>query len=81
MKNLKKTFWRAYYRLTLGTEESNRRIKSAKMFGGYLAEQSERVGIGRNYDIQGNQIRGWHRRSPHSPPPAKSSHPLLDKYC
>jgi len=81
MENLKKTFWRAYYRMTLGAEESNRRMQSAKLFGGYLDEQSEKVGIGRNYDVQGNQIRGWHRRSHHAPPPAKSSHPLIDKYC
>jgi hypothetical protein len=80
MKNLTKTFWRAYYRLTLGAEENSRRVESAKMFGGYLAEQSESVGIGRNYDVNGNQIRGWHRRSARLASP-RDSHPLIERYC
>jgi hypothetical protein len=80
MKNLKKTFWRAYYRLTLGAEESSRRAKSAESFGRYLAQQSDTIGIGRNYDVNGNQIRGWHK------PTARivridNSHPLIEKYC
>lgn len=79
MKNLKKTLWRAYYRLALGAEESARRIESAKLFGGYLAQQSEKVGSGRNYDVHGNQIRGWHRRSYH-PIAVVHSHPLIERY-
>jgi hypothetical protein len=80
MKNLKKTFWRAYYRLTLGAEESSRRAKSAESFGRYLSQQSEKVGIGRNYDVKGNQIRGWHKPTPRIAR-ISNSHPLIEKYC
>jgi hypothetical protein len=80
MTNFKQKMWRLYYRLTLGAEESERRIQSAITLGIYLENQSADVGIGRNYDVQGNQIRGWHRRSYHPAPPQRNSHPLLDKY-
>jgi hypothetical protein len=80
MKNLKKTFWRAYYRVTLGAEENSRRIQSAENFGRYLANQSAEVGIGRNYDVNGNQIRGWYKPVTRAAPP-RNSHPLIEKYC
>lgn len=78
MKNLKERFWRLYYRITLGEDQSQARIKNAMMLGDYLNEQSAKVGIGRNYDTSGQLIRGWHKRSYHPAP--KMSHPLLDRY-
>lgn len=72
-------FWRAFYRVKLG-ERYNAARSSAVLFSGYLKEQnSSKIGIGRNYNSRGEQIRGWHRRSHHAP--AKNSHPLIDKYC
>ena len=69
-----------YYRLKLGSEGSAKKFESAKLFGDYLSHQSVGAGMARNYDAQGNQIRGWHRRSYHPAPPQRNSHPLLDKY-
>jgi hypothetical protein len=72
--------WKTYYKFKLKDEYASK-VKSASKLLTYMSEQNNSgIGIGRNYDIQGNQIRGWHRRSHHRPP-TKSSHPLIDKYC
>lgn len=75
MKTLKSLMWKTFYRFKHGANFNSEYVKS-KMLGLYLYEQNnQKVGIGRNYNALGEQVRGWHRRRYHS------SHPLIKKYC
>lgn len=75
---LKAAAWKTYYRFKLKTGYASA-MKSASGMSIYLAEQNNSgIGIGRNYNIRGEQIRGWHRPTPRTLRAA--DHPLIAKY-
>lgn len=75
---IKAAFWRAFYRLKF-KDQYNARMKYTATLCGYLSEQNEYgIGIGRNYNDRGEQIRGWHRPTPRAF--RSNVHPLIAKY-
>lgn len=75
---IKAKLWRSFYKFKF-KHKYEQCISNASLFGTYLKEQNDNgIGIGRNYNIHGEQIRGWHR--PISKPIKKYVHPLVEKY-
>ena len=72
-----KTIWKIYYRLTMGKEKYNQTISNAKIFSMNL-KQSTKGNLNHFYDMNGEQIRGWHRRSISFK--RDNQHPLIQRY-
>jgi hypothetical protein len=73
---MKTLFWKAYYYLTLG-EEYTRRIATASSVYGMITTGS-RGDFSQKYDVNGNEIRGWHKTSPSFV--RSNAHPLVTYY-
>lgn len=77
MSKLKNKLWVIYYRLKFKDAYATK-MKSLGLFSDYLNEQNNStVGIGRNYNAAGDQIRGWYRATHCSRP---NTHPLIARY-
>lgn len=70
--------WKTYYRLVMGKTEFDKWVKSAKLLNMNL-KQSSKGSLQHFYDVEGNQIRGWHKRRPQFKEHT-DQHPLISKY-
>lgn len=70
----KRTFWRAYHRIRLGSEGFDNSFISANLILKDLRETTNGR-LNHFYDIDGNQYRGWYK-----PSYGKTQHPLIKKY-
>lgn len=72
--SLKNKFWRIYYRLTIGQEKLDKILNPATSILMNLKE-STKGNLAHFRDEDGNQIRGWHKKSI-----SFQKHPLIQKY-
>jgi hypothetical protein len=72
-----KTLWKIYYRLTLGKEKYEKILNSAKILSMNF-KQSTKGGQNHFYNMNGEQIRGWHKRSITFK--TEAQHPLIQRY-
>lgn len=67
-----RTLWRLYYKITLG-DALDYRLKDARLTFDHI-EQATKGDLSAFYNVEGNQIRGWHE------PITTPKHPLIKKY-
>lgn len=72
-----KTLWKIYYRLTIGQEKLDEILSNARVFNMNL-KQSTKGDLNHFYDMDGQQIRGWHKRTISFK--RNNQHPLIQKY-
>jgi hypothetical protein len=74
---IRKIFWKAFYKITLG-ESYSLSCKSAKNIWGSINETTK-GNLSSFYNVNGEQIRGWHRTTAGSRK-KKVSNDLMDRY-
>jgi hypothetical protein len=72
MKTLKWIFWNIYYRLM--DKDFHEKLSKVKRLDNTI-RQSTRGNLSSFYNVNGEQIRGFHERSFYY-----NSHPLIEKY-
>ncbi len=74
---MKTLFWKAYYKIKFGKNYAARMHKAASMMR--IVDQSTVGNLSHFYDVDGNQIRGWHRHIRFAKT-VPIQHPLITKY-